>query len=298
LVFKQFYYEIDMRIVVANTSEDLNIPPDSYPLKTKAHMKYYYLLILLGSTFFSSSQSLVVNYSEKRIISKESLEKMPEFAREEATASHSYVLKYKDGVSYYSNSEESTNMDATQIGFQKNETKSDNIVISESSHRFTNRSIEKWFYKDVKNNILLFKMFNNKDINGKDKLISWDWKVTNETKNINGFLCKKAISEYRGYYFVAWFTEDIAINGGPEKFDGLPGLILYVGTPYFEYLATSINTNIDVKTISRPISTMETLTMAELDNYIKAGVSGLKSSTTSNVNGNTTTTTITTIITN
>ncbi|WP_133175180.1 GLPGLI family protein, partial [Chryseobacterium sp. HMWF001] len=54
------------------------------------------------------------------------------------------------------------------------------------------------------------------------------WKIKNETKIIESYLCKKAIGKYKGRYYIAWFTETIPIPDGPYIFKQLPGLALEV----------------------------------------------------------------------
>ena len=49
-----------------------------------------------------------------------------------------------------------------------------------------------------------------------------------QTKKIGNFLCQKAVSNFRGRDYVAWFAKDIPVHAGPWKFYGLPGLILEV----------------------------------------------------------------------
>ena len=51
--------------------------------------------------------------------------------------------------------------------------------------------------------------------------------LLNEFKKIDNYNCQKAKikNEYRT--FVVWFTSEIAINDGPWKLNGVPGLILY-----------------------------------------------------------------------
>lgn len=55
----------------------------------------------------------------------------------------------------------------------------------------------------------------------------FDWTITHETENIMGYECVKATADWRGRKWFAWFS-DIPVNGGPWKFQGLPGLILKV----------------------------------------------------------------------
>ena len=54
------------------------------------------------------------------------------------------------------------------------------------------------------------------------------WKLSNETKRINKYLCKKATGKFRGRTYNAWFTEEVPINKGPWKLHGLPGLIVEI----------------------------------------------------------------------
>lgn len=54
------------------------------------------------------------------------------------------------------------------------------------------------------------------------------WQITGETKTIDQLTVFKATCNFRGRNYVAWFCTDIAIQDGPWKFAGLPGLILEV----------------------------------------------------------------------
>ena len=94
---------------------------------------------------------------------------------------------------------------------------------------------------------------NKKDLMGKvflikDNLVSYDWELTGETKNIGNYTCYKAlfekeeesieikmidgeVKEEKGIKkrtIVAWYTTDIPISNGPKNYGGLPGLILEV----------------------------------------------------------------------
>lgn len=54
------------------------------------------------------------------------------------------------------------------------------------------------------------------------------WKITKETRLIEGLFCKKATANFRGREYYAWYCPEINTNVGPWKFNGLPGLILEV----------------------------------------------------------------------
>ena len=82
----------------------------------------------------------------------------------------------------------------------------------------------------------------------KDKLPKYEWKLTNETKNIGVYTCYKAtytreiertnmtvedgeIKEKKEKVDVvttAWYTPTIPVSNGPSNYSGLPGLILEI----------------------------------------------------------------------
>ncbi|MDX6190760.1 GLPGLI family protein [Flavobacterium sp. Fl-318] len=259
-------------------------------------MKLTFILSILFFYSIGYSQSVVVNFTEKRIVSKEKLEAIPEFARKNALATYDYTLEYSNGVSFYKNNSEVKNVDSVEKSDSKSTKEEVSSNKQEILHKVTNKFVEKWYYADFNKDELLFSVYNGKDFYGKDHLLQWNWQISNETKEINGFQCRKATSEAFGYYFTAWFTEDIAISAGPDKFNGLPGLILYIGTKHYEYVATSVKVNKEPIVIVKPEMSGNTVTMTELERYVKEGVSKLKSGTTNEVKGNTAITRTTTVI--
>ena len=52
-----------------------------------------------------------------------------------------------------------------------------------------------------------------------------EWDISDESKEIIGYQCFKATTDYRGRRWTAWFTPEIPIQDGPWKLCGLPGLI-------------------------------------------------------------------------
>lgn len=104
-------------------------------------------------------------------------------------------------------------------------------------------------YKNTKEN----RFVNKTEIMGKlflikDKLPKYDWKLTDETKNIGVYTCYKAtytrqeertsmnvddgkVTEKKEKVDVvttAWYTPTIAVSIGPGNYTGLPGLILEI----------------------------------------------------------------------
>lgn len=61
-----------------------------------------------------------------------------------------------------------------------------------------------------------------------EPFFDFKWKLSNESKEILGFNCKKATTHFRGRNYTAFYTENIPIIDGPDIFSGLPGLILEV----------------------------------------------------------------------
>ena len=58
------------------------------------------------------------------------------------------------------------------------------------------------------------------------KLPLMTWEETDETTDICGYPCKKAVGEYGGRKWQAWYAEEIPVPFGPWKMFGLPGLVL------------------------------------------------------------------------
>jgi GLPGLI family protein len=55
------------------------------------------------------------------------------------------------------------------------------------------------------------------------------WKLGDESKEIQGYLCRNAFfTDENEREIMAWYTEEIRIPIGPETYHGLPGLILEV----------------------------------------------------------------------
>jgi GLPGLI family protein len=54
------------------------------------------------------------------------------------------------------------------------------------------------------------------------------WKILNQIKDVNGYVCMKAetTDPIRGQKIAAWFAQDIPVPAGPERYFGLPGLIM------------------------------------------------------------------------
>ncbi|SDE48023.1 GLPGLI family protein [Mucilaginibacter pineti] len=90
----------------------------------------------------------------------------------------------------------------------------------------------------------------------KDSTRKINWKITSETREIAGFTCRRANAVILdSIYVVAFYTDDIAVSGGPESFTGLPGMILGAAIPHenISWFATKVNEiAVDEKTLVPP----------------------------------------------
>lgn len=67
-----------------------------------------------------------------------------------------------------------------------------------------------------------------------------DWKITDETRDIAGYTCRRANALILdSIYVVAFYAEKIPVSGGPELFSGLPGMILMVALPHENIIWTA-----------------------------------------------------------
>jgi GLPGLI family protein len=65
-----------------------------------------------------------------------------------------------------------------------------------------------------------------------DSLAKYEWKITGEVRDIAGFECKKAVTKIcDSVVVVAFYTDQIPVQAGPENFNGLPGMILGIAVP-------------------------------------------------------------------
>lgn len=59
-----------------------------------------------------------------------------------------------------------------------------------------------------------------------DKIPVIEWSITQEAKEIMGLQCQKAIGDFKGRTYEAWFSSQLPYSNGPWKLGGLPGLII------------------------------------------------------------------------
>ncbi|MDP3666368.1 MAG: GLPGLI family protein, partial [Sediminibacterium sp.] len=135
-----------------------------------------------------------------------------------------YELRFDSKKSVYKLAKENTDNKYLMWGSKPSET--DGIV-----QDLENKSLST--QKDVFENTYLIK----------DSLRKLEWRITDETRDIAGFECRKAVTKIcDSVYVVAFYTDQIPVSSGPESFGGLPGLILGLAVPrlYTTWFATKL----------------------------------------------------------
>lgn len=86
---------------------------------------------------------------------------------------------------------------------------------------------EPWtMYNHKKKELLFFETISTNIFFVEDTYNDLKWDVKEETREISGYSCLKAITNFRGREWEVWFAPEIPVPYGPWKLHGLPGLIL------------------------------------------------------------------------
>ena len=124
-----------------------------------------------------------------------------------------------------------------------------------------------WYYDFNTGQTTIQKNRWGSNFNIKDSICKIQWKLTNESRLIAGFNCRKAVGKILdSVYVFAFYTDEITISGGPCTVNGLPGMILGLTIPrlYVSMIATKISvTDVNEKSI-KPESSKKYYTNKEL----------------------------------
>lgn len=102
-------------------------------------------------------------------------------------------------------------------------------LANESSYRYSWRNSMYVIYRNFKEKkVREWHEMLDKIYLCEDDLIKPVWKIGNEIKDVNGYLCMKAETRdtVKNQTVVAWFTDQILTEAGPEAYFGLPGAIM------------------------------------------------------------------------
>lgn len=106
-------------------------------------------------------------------------------------------------------------------------------------------NLKKIIYTDFKTNTSISeKNLYEETFLVEDTVRKISWKITDETREIAGYDCRRANALVMdSIYVVAFYTDQIPVSGGPESFCGLPGMILGLALPHENttWFATKVN---------------------------------------------------------
>ena len=204
-----------------------------------------FLIIALNSF----AQTYTITYSDGAIISPEKLKELPYEIQQRALLKKQYTLTISNNTSEY---RMSVNVEP------------DPIAITTPTERITYQN-EEYYYKDLTQKKMLIEAGSGKNLyHVADNLLPWNWEIFPETRTIAGYTCQKAVATLKGITFTAWFTKDIPVATGPQKYDGLPGIILAAGNGHREVVAESVAIIKKDTAIGKPIFKDKTITFMEM----------------------------------
>ncbi|MBC7525295.1 MAG: GLPGLI family protein [Flavobacterium sp.] len=171
------------------------------------------------------------------------------------------------------------------------------ITISGDGKKYMNRKVQKQIFEG--------EIFEKKYLIT-DELTNWDWQLKEETKIIGDYLCYKAEiviqvtaaqkEEYQDYLknkfkqktnlfemdepknniVTAWYTLEIPVNHGPDKYSGLPGLILELNDGEVTFLCSKVVLNSEDKVKIKAPNEGKVLTQKEFDKEEKKKMDSMK----------------------
>lgn len=157
----------------------------------------------------------------------------------------------------------------------------DNKSVYKFDH-WDDKKVPEWMRKNDEENVWYFDYTNNRfnmlknvfgsNFNVEDSIPVIEWRLTNENRIIAGFNCRKAVGKIMdSVYVFAFYSDEIAISGGPCSINGLPGMILGLTIPrmYASWIATKVMVNdVDVSII-KPVTAKKYYTNKTLRTTLK-----------------------------
>jgi GLPGLI family protein len=91
------------------------------------------------------------------------------------------------------------------------------------------------------------------------------WKLTNQTRKIAGYTCRKATAPYQKETYAIWFTTDLPFTYSPVR-ELMPekGVVLQLEGEKEQYQATKVDLKAVAEADVRPLETAQIVTPAEL----------------------------------
>lgn len=181
-------------------------------------MKTFLLLLLTATVGLAQNTAGVVIYERKSSWTK-IIARLPYLSREEkdrAAQTWKNDDEYKEKMKLVFNEKASLYTHEDQQGQSE-----DGRWTWQKDEYYVSRNFEKESMTDVIETL-------GKTYIVEDSLRKPVWKVMNQIKDVNGYICMKAetTDPIRGQKISAWFAQDIPVPAGPERYFGLPGLIM------------------------------------------------------------------------
>lgn len=124
-----------------------------------------------------------------------------------------------------------------------------------------------WYFDHSTGLLNMQKNVYGSNFNVEDTIPALQWRLTNESRVIAGFNCRKAVAIlFDSVYVFAFYTDEIMIPGGPCSINGLPGMILGVTIPrlYTSWIATKVMLNGVNESVIKPVAVKKSYTLKDL----------------------------------
>ncbi|MDZ4666635.1 MAG: GLPGLI family protein [bacterium] len=177
-------------------------------------------LALSGVITFERKENMHKQFTEVNSWTEERLKHMPKYKVDQ------FQLSYTVQKSFYKIS-----LEDESPQFTWNKVANSNSVLID----YTNKTFQ------------AEKIIYDKSYRVEDSLPALQWTMLDEYRNIAGYNCRKASTILMdSIYVIAFYTDEIPVNGGPESFNGLPGMILGLVMPRLNltYFATKNETQL------------------------------------------------------
>lgn len=163
-----------------------------------------------GKIVFERKTDWVKIRSKASYLSQEQKDRMAQTSKNRTDYKQKMVLSFNANLSYYTYE-------------SKEEQSEDGMYSWENDQLIITRDFEKEKIFEVHETL-------GKTYIVEDSLKFFKWKILNEIKEVNNYVCMKAstFEPVKKQNIVAWFTTDIPVSAGPERFGGLPGMILEI----------------------------------------------------------------------
>lgn len=155
------------------------------------------------------------------------------------------VLYFNEGASLYKN-DETKQSDPMTMDEESGEGERMIIKMSVPDNRV---------YCDLENKFMIRQEdFMQRKFLVEVEIKSAGWKITGNQKTILNYSCMEAVREDSLGKTIVWFTPAIPVSTGPQKFAGLPGLVLEAILDDGEQIitATLVTNELDEKMIEKP----------------------------------------------